>query len=53
MSSNSEINFSNYGVYDVNDNLELFLPNTTIKRALDKAGIEIPFPQRVIWGAKD
>ncbi len=31
MSSNSEINFSNYGVYDVNDSLELFLPNTTIK----------------------
>ena len=26
---------------------------TTVKRALDKAGIEIPFPQRVIWEAKD
>ena len=26
---------------------------TAIKRALDKAGIEIPFLQRVIWGAKD
>ena len=26
---------------------------TTVKRALDKAGIEIPFPQRVIWEAKE
>ena len=26
---------------------------TTVKRALDNAGIEIPFPQRVIWEAKD
>ncbi len=26
---------------------------TTVKRALDKSGIEIPFPQRVIWNAKD
>ena len=25
---------------------------TTVKRALDDAGIEIPFPQRVIWDAK-
>ena len=25
---------------------------TTVKRALDKSGIEIPFPQRVIWEAK-
>ena len=26
---------------------------TTVKRALDKSGIEIPFTQRVIWEAKD
>ena len=26
---------------------------TTVKRALDKTGIEIPFPQRVIWEAKE
>jgi small-conductance mechanosensitive channel len=26
---------------------------TTLKRALDQAGIEIPFPQRVIWTGKD
>ena len=25
---------------------------TTVKRALDNAGIEIPFPQRVIWDGK-
>ena len=26
---------------------------TTLKRALDNSGIEIPFPQRVIWNAKE
>ena len=26
---------------------------TTLKRALDNAAIEIPFPQRVIWSGKD
>jgi small-conductance mechanosensitive channel len=25
----------------------------TLKRALDNASIEIPFPQRVIWSGKD
>lgn len=31
MSDSPETTFSNYGVYDVNDNLELFFPNTEIK----------------------
>ena len=31
MSENMENNFSNYGVYDVDDALELVLPNTVIK----------------------
>ena len=31
MSDASEIIFSNYGIYDLGDNLELLLPNTLIK----------------------
>jgi|TARA_B110000444_G_scaffold186207_1_gene175358 hypothetical protein len=31
MSDASEITFSNYGIYDLGDNLELLLPNTLIK----------------------
>ena len=31
MSNNSEINFSNFGIYDLKDDLELILPNTSIK----------------------
>ena len=31
MSDTSEIIFSNYGIYDLGDNLELLLPNTLIK----------------------
>ena len=31
MSDTSEIIFSNYGIYDLGDNLELSLPNTLIK----------------------
>jgi len=31
MSNDSEINFSNYGEYDIDDHLVLFLPNTEIK----------------------
>jgi len=34
--SNSESNFSNYGLYDIKENLELFLPNTEIK--IEKIG---------------
>ncbi len=26
---------------------------TIIKRVLDKSGVKIPFPQRVVWDAKD
>ena len=32
----SESTFSNYGVYEINENLELFLPNTVIK--IDRIG---------------
>ncbi len=31
MSDTSEITFSNYGIYDLGDDLELLLPNTLIK----------------------
>ena len=31
MSDNSETIFSNYGIYDLSDHLELFLPNTRIR----------------------
>ena len=31
MSDNSETVFSNYGIYDLKDELELLLPNTSIK----------------------
>jgi hypothetical protein len=31
MSNESENTFSNYGIYDLSDNLELFLPNTSIR----------------------
>ena len=31
MNNDSENNFSSYGIYDLNDNLELSLPNTEIK----------------------
>ena len=31
MSDNSEIIFSNYGLYDLESDLELLLPNTVIK----------------------
>jgi hypothetical protein len=31
MSNDSENIFSNYGIYDLSDNLELFLPNTSIR----------------------
>ena len=31
MSDNSEITFSNYGIYDLDSDLEFLLPNTTIK----------------------
>ena len=31
MSDNSEVSFSNYGIYDLESDLELLLPNTNIK----------------------
>ena len=32
----SKVNFSNYGIYEVMENLEIYLPNTTIK--IEKIG---------------
>ena len=32
----AEVNFSNYGIYEVVDNLDLFLPNSTIR--IEKIG---------------
>ena len=39
MSTASETTFSNYGIYDLGDNLELLLPNTliTFQRISDDA----------------
>ena len=31
MSDNSEVSFSNFGIYDLESDLELSLPNTAIK----------------------
>lgn len=42
-------------VWHPRDNLMDVMPNLllVIKNALDDAGIEIPFPQRVVWEGKD